>query len=282
MIRTQTLFSMAFWAAPIMVKPPVLPTSTISVMPEEIEEIGLGNRVMRANASKPITDEQRRTAIAQARAHHNGTFTFDVRLVLVVGLVAVVGVVLWIFFRNMRRARLLIAEQLLARRSAQVVATQLELVLPQRTGGSALTPATAKSGTLPPPTLTKVSAATSTMLQQVQHLQKLVDDDRVSLWVLDSAGWVYADSKKPQHGLNAQGVPHYNLFTLQTVDGSSVAAVILETANHGAGLVRYTVPSLGTSSAAIVHVEQFVQPVNGTEFFVSVQVGSKSSGKGKA
>ena len=248
------------------------------------EEAGLATTQQQAQQQRPlISPANRDVIIDRFRQHHSGILNVDVRFLIVGGLLVIIAVVLWLFFRNMSKARKLMAEQLLAQRTAQVLATQLLPLLPANTHDTSGTSA----ATATPVMTVRPSTPLAVALGTIDSLGKLVDDERVAVWVMDKNGFVYADSKTPSRAAAAASGtrPNYNLRNLATIlsensapgTPTNVAEVILQTAQHGAGIVPFVVPSLGTASASTINVSLFVQPIAGTAFFVAVQVGSKSS-----
>lgn len=282
-----------------------------------VDELGLAAPLQQPQRLAPLNEEQRKALLAKGRAAHSGTLSLDTRILIIAGILIVAVVVLVLFYTNIGTARALVREQSVAKTTAQLLAAELKQVLPPPLPATVTHKrATAKrdGGPLEPPVLTVCKAAPAKPsrssgsappkalacsnphpslwdeLTRMSARNKLLNGARLSFWVIDINGWVYADTKMPGRAFNAttQSFPNDNLYSLSTVTNpqvddknnpvpTSVAGVILETAAHGEGIVNFSVPSLGTTNTSVIHVTLFVQPIGGTDFVVAVQVGSKSS-----
>lgn len=267
------------------------------------DDLGIDASLQARRGPHPFTEEQQKQLLAQGRAPHSGRVTLDTRILIVVGVLVIAIVVMVLFFSNMAKSRTLIREQTIAMRTAQLLSAELKQYLPPPLPATKTSMAVSKqngAGELEPPVAVvcgtagpKCKAPNPQLWAELGRLSarsKLADGQRLSFWVLDIHGWVYADTKDPSRALDAatQSFPNANLFSLSTVPNTqtddtatpvptSVGAAILQSAAHGAGIVNFSVPSLGTTNTTVINVTLFVQPIGGTDFLVAVQVGSKSS-----
>ena len=247
-----------------------------------------------------LTEQQQKLAIAQARAPHSGMIPLDVRWLIVLAVVVIVALLLYVFFRNMSKARAIIHKQIIAKHTAITIASQLAPFLPlQKQQGSGLASA-ALGGPSPDqymsasggPPAAEVTPATfpqlDAMLRTIDTFGDMVDNNRADVWVLDTHGWVYADSCNPARAAHPSTGkrPNFNLYNLKVVPPTSasgassgpsnVGAALVQAAEHGPGLVSFVVPAQGVSGAGISAVTEFVQPVPNTDFIVAVKVGHKT------
>lgn len=241
-------------------------------------------RTKRQKVEPLLTQEQRDAVIAKSRMPHSGQLKVPLSIAMLVATMALLGVTLWLFFRNMARARRMVQQQLVAERTSAVIATQLQSLLPAAKAptSAATAAASSSSSSNKTPVATVASgSALWTELASVDIMGKLVNGDKVGVWVVDTNGFVYADSTH-----NAAAVasstntrPHNNLFDLATVavEGSalqptSVGEAVLKAAAHGAGLVSFNIPATSTGNGTTRRVEMYVRPIPGTDFLVATEV----------
>ena len=281
---------MAFWAHPTNGT-----NLTSAPMMDAEEEGGLDIPMeVQGKLSSPVilTDEQRKLAIAKARQPHSGKVSFDVRILIVVGVLLIVGVVLYLFFANMSKARGIIHQQIIAKQTAVTLVSQLDPLLPRQQAtvtkppshtSSVNSPQVGKPAVIVTPT---THPYMSRALASIDTMSNMVDENRSDVWVIDRQAWVYADSRNPGRAVHPQTKvrPNFNLTNLNTSHGnnkdstapSNVGSAILQAAEHGPGLVNFLVPAQGVSGAAVSSVTVFVQPIPGTDFLVVVKVGHRS------
>lgn len=278
---------MAFWAHP---SPAGNAVASPIIASEEEEGLDVDLQAHPRKGGAVVTDEQRKLAIAHARLPHSGKVSFDIRILIVVGVVGIVCLVLFLFFRNMRKARAIIHQQIMAKQTAVTLVAQLDALLPRQQVTTGHPPSADSferpQGGKPAITITPATHPfLARALASVDRMGSMVDNNRADVWVIDRHAWVYADSRNPARAVHPQTQtrPNFNLFRLNTVHGDkggkappNVGAAIVQAAEHGPGLVNFLVPAQGVSGAAVSSVSVFVQAVPGTEFLVVVKVGHRS------
>ena len=261
------------------------PPPAISLPPEpavEVEEVGGADVAAMPTSAAPgmLTEKERQAAIARGRQPHVGSIQLSLGIVFLVTTIAMVAITLWLYFRNRTKARKMVQEQIVAERTAAWVATQLQPFLPPAH-------AQANRNTKEPLAVVPVETELWRQLQRVDSMGVLVNGQEVAVWVVDTLGFVYADSRNATAAVDptTHARPHASLADLNVLSAdnntaskpaTTVAEVVRRHAAHGAGIVTFHIPTLGSASSKPSLVEVYLRPIPSTRFIVVVGVGATS------
>lgn len=255
-----------------------MPRAQALTMPPDLIELSEESGAVATAAEPPATvlsEQQQRAAIAIGRSETMAEPSTLVQSVIVIGLCAAITIAMVIFFKNTARARKLAQDQVVAERTAVMIATFLQSSMPHATPSTS-TPAAGQAYHSFDEGSTQWEA-----LAHVENLAKLSNGERVFAWVIDPNGFVYADSKSPMRAIDSNRArPNTNLNDMHTVVGAaattpdaphSIGSAIKRVAVHGSGFASFNVPVHHAGDGASF-VTLFVTGVRHTDFIVAVRV----------